>query len=72
PELAASLPRPASSSPRDVQAAAAKAASMVAPPQSPPPSSNYSPSSSSSSSTPDDLCEIIELPQLGTCFESPD
>ncbi|PNY02890.1 dehydration-responsive element-binding protein 3-like [Trifolium pratense] len=75
PELAASLPRPATSSPRDVQAAAAKAASMVAPPQSPspPPSSNYSPSSSSSSSsTPDDLGEIIELPQLETCFESPD
>jgi EREBP-like factor len=66
PELAATLPRPASSSPRDVQAAAAKAASMVVPPQS------TAPSSSSSSSTPDDLGEIIELPQLGTCFESPD
>jgi EREBP-like factor len=64
PELAATLPRPASSSPRDVQAAAAKAASMVVQPQSTTPSS--------SSSTPDDLGEIIELPQLGTCFESLD
>ena len=36
PELAASLPRPASNSPRDVQAAAAKAASMEAPPRTPP------------------------------------
>ncbi|GAU22817.1 hypothetical protein TSUD_142570 [Trifolium subterraneum] len=68
PELAASLPRPASSSPRDVQSAAAKAASMVAPPQSSAPS--YSSSSSSSTSTLDDLGEIIELPQLGACFES--
>ncbi|KAK2451948.1 Integrase-type DNA-binding superfamily protein [Trifolium repens] len=72
PELSASLPRPVSSSPRDVQAAAAKAASMVAPPLSPAPSSS-SPSSSSSSSssssfissTPEDLEEIVELPTLG-------
>jgi EREBP-like factor len=76
PELATSLPRPASNSPRDVQAAAAKAAYMIAPPQSPAPSSfssSSSPpstSSSSSSSTLDDLSEIIELPQLGTCFDS--
>lgn len=41
PELASSLPRPASSSPRDVQAAAAKAASME----------HLNPSSSSSSSS---------------------
>jgi EREBP-like factor len=71
PELATSLPRPASNSPRDVQAAAAKAAYMIAPPQSPAPSSfsssssSPSTSSSSSSSTLDDLSEIIELPQLG-------
>jgi EREBP-like factor len=66
PELATSLPQPASSSPRDVLAAAAY---MIAPPQSPAPSSSFSSSSpsspSSSSSTLDDLSEIIELPQLG-------
>lgn len=67
PELAASLPRPASSSPRDVQAAAAKAASMVT--ISPP-----SPAFSSAASTPDDedLGEIVELPSLGSSFDSPD
>ncbi|KAK7314423.1 hypothetical protein VNO77_32946 [Canavalia gladiata] len=63
PELASSLPRPASNSPRDVQAAAAKAASMVeAPPLTP----------LSPASTPEDLAEIVELPPLGTSFESPD
>ncbi|KAG5060791.1 hypothetical protein AAZX31_01G134900 [Glycine max] len=63
PELAASLPRPASNSPRDVQAAAAKAASMEAPPRTPP----------SPAATPeDDLGEIVELPPLGTSFDSPD
>ncbi|XP_027357404.1 dehydration-responsive element-binding protein 3 [Abrus precatorius] len=62
PELASSLPRPASNSPRDVQAAAAKAASMEAPPLTPP----------SPASTPEDLAEIVELPPLGTSFESPD
>ncbi|XP_012574770.1 dehydration-responsive element-binding protein 3-like [Cicer arietinum] len=67
PELAGLLPRPASKSPRDVQAAAAKAASMVAPP-----SASSSSSSSSSSSTPEDLDEIVELPRLGTSYESPD
>lgn len=64
PELAASLPRPASNSPRDVQAAAAKAASMEAPP--PPPSS------SSSVAPEEELGEIVELPTLGSSFESPD
>lgn len=49
PELANSLPRPASVSPRDVQAAAAKAAHMEFP----------------SSATPYELSEIIELPSLG-------
>ncbi|TKY44586.1 Dehydration-responsive element-binding protein 3 [Spatholobus suberectus] len=63
PELAASLPRPASNSPRDVQAAAAKAASMeAAPPRTPP----------SPAATPEDLGEIVELPPLGTSFDSPD
>ncbi|CAI8599848.1 unnamed protein product [Vicia faba] len=49
PELANSLPRPASVSPRDVQAAATKAAHMEFP----------------SSATPYELSEIIELPTLG-------
>lgn len=64
PELAASLPRPASNSPRDVQAAAAKAASMQAPPPSLPSSSSVAPE--------EELCEIVELPTLGSSFESPD
>ncbi|XP_039115659.1 ethylene-responsive transcription factor ERF039-like [Dioscorea cayenensis subsp. rotundata] len=50
PELAASLPRPASLSPRDVQAAAAKAAAMD-------PASSQSP-------TDDDLSELLDLPEL--------
>ncbi|KAJ0964818.1 hypothetical protein J5N97_025956 [Dioscorea zingiberensis] len=53
PELAASLPRPASCSPRDVQAAAAKAAAME--PAAP----------SSPEDGPDGLGEIVELPRLG-------
>ncbi|MQL79086.1 hypothetical protein Taro_011521 [Colocasia esculenta] len=60
PELAASLPRPASLSPRDVQAAAAKAAAME-------PSAVPRPSSSSTP-TSDELDEIVELPRLGTSF----
>ncbi|CAJ1951687.1 unnamed protein product [Sphenostylis stenocarpa] len=63
PELAASLPRPASNSPRDVQAAAAKAASMEAPPRNPP---------SPAAAPEDDLGEIVELPPLGSSFDSPD
>ncbi|QCD92043.1 EREBP-like factor [Vigna unguiculata] len=63
PELAASLPRPASNSPRDVQAAAAKAASMEAPPRTPP---------SPPAAPEDDLGEIVELPPLGSSFDSPD
>nr|WNH14550.1 TINY2 [Betula platyphylla] len=69
PELAGSLPRPASNSPRDVQAAAAKAASMeFEVPKTP----SFSSSSSSSCdvSTPEELSEIVELPSLGTSFES--
>lgn len=76
PELSTSLPKPASNSPKDVQAAAAKAALMVPPPLSPEPSSSSSSSSTSStstsSSTIEDLVEIVELPRLGTCFESLD
>lgn len=81
PGLSGSLPRPASNAPRDIQAAAAKAASMetVNPsPAPPPPPSSSSPalsqsSSSSSSSltgTPEELGEIVELPSLGTSYES--
>ncbi|XP_057478990.1 dehydration-responsive element-binding protein 3-like [Actinidia eriantha] len=59
PELAGSLPRPASSSPRDVQAAAAKAAAM---------------DDQGGSSTPpqaeEELCEIVELPSLGVSYDS--
>ncbi|KAH0467593.1 hypothetical protein IEQ34_002626 [Dendrobium chrysotoxum] len=51
PELAASLPRPATLCPRDVQAAAAKAAAMEPPMKAAPPS-------------PDELGEIVELPRL--------
>ncbi|KAF7819777.1 ethylene-responsive transcription factor TINY-like [Senna tora] len=70
PHLAASLPRPASASPRDVQAAAAKAASMDNPPTTT--SLSSSSSSSDSSSPEEELGEIVELPPLGTSFEWPD
>nr|QNI23812.1 AP2/ERF transcription factor [Camptotheca acuminata] len=80
PELADSLPRPASLSPRDVQAAAAKAAAMDmfdSPSLSPSTMTTLSSSSSLSSlvsamelSTSDELSEIVELPSLGTSFDS--
>ncbi|KAM5547605.1 ethylene-responsive transcription factor TINY-like [Rosa sericea] len=82
PALSGSLPRPDSNSPRDIQAAAAKAASMDNPnpsPTPPPSSSTLSQSSSSSSmavtssadtGTPEELGEIVELPSLGTSYES--
>lgn len=88
PELAGSLPRPESNSPRDVQAAAAKAASMefLNPSSSTTShsssssssslvatssSNDVSSSSSSSYSTPEaELSEIVELPSLGTSYES--
>ncbi|KAL1363527.1 hypothetical protein HN51_011741 [Arachis hypogaea] len=76
PQLAPQLPRPHSNCPRDVQAAAAKAASMdfLSPSSSSSSSSSSSPSSSISSSeepsTPEELGEIVELPALGTSFES--
>ncbi|PKA64478.1 Dehydration-responsive element-binding protein 3 [Apostasia shenzhenica] len=55
PDLAPSLPRPATLSPRDVQAAAAKAAAME-------PATPATPSA-------DELGEIVELPRLGcSCF----
>ncbi|XP_042476735.1 ethylene-responsive transcription factor TINY-like [Macadamia integrifolia] len=71
PELSGSLPRPASLSPRDIQAAAAKAAAMDkfdAPTSSS--SSSSSLSSSSLGSTSDELSEIVELPRLGTSLDN--
>ncbi|XP_059638189.1 dehydration-responsive element-binding protein 3-like [Cornus florida] len=74
PELAELLPRPASCSPRDVQAAAAKAASMehLNPPPPPPssPPSTTSSSFMSELSTPNELGEIVELPSLGSGYDS--
>ncbi|XP_055827103.1 ethylene-responsive transcription factor TINY-like [Solanum dulcamara] len=68
PHLIDSLPRPLSNSPRDVQAAAAKAASMRDPPSSSSSSSSSSSPSSSSTTTiaagSEELCEIIQLPNL--------
>ncbi|KAG0499347.1 hypothetical protein HPP92_003625 [Vanilla planifolia] len=60
PDLASSLPRPLSLSPRDVQAAAAMAAAME--PAAPAKVSPASPPSS------DDLGEIVELPRLDAGF----
>ncbi|XP_039018582.1 ethylene-responsive transcription factor TINY-like [Hibiscus syriacus] len=78
PELAHSLPRPVSNSPRDIQAAAAKAAAMEflsnTGSDSNTDATSPSPSSSSSNeddmSTPDELSEIVVLPSLGTSYES--
>ncbi|GKV11697.1 hypothetical protein SLEP1_g22925 [Rubroshorea leprosula] len=77
PELAGSLPRPASNSPRDVQAAAAKAATMEFLSDGSHSSSLSSSSTSTSSvasnsddaSTPEELSEIVKLPSLGTSYE---
>ncbi|CAI9771722.1 unnamed protein product [Fraxinus pennsylvanica] len=82
PELAAALPRPVSLSPRDVQAAAAKAAAMekfdlIKSPSSASSSTLSSPLSLSSlvsaidlSTTSEELSEIVELPSLGSGFDS--
>ncbi|GKV06677.1 hypothetical protein SLEP1_g18536 [Rubroshorea leprosula] len=80
PELAGSLPRPASNSPRDVQAAAAKAAATEflndgsqSHSSSVSSSSSWMSSVSSNSedvSTPEELSEIVELPSLDTNYES--
>ncbi|KAK8505324.1 hypothetical protein V6N13_045763 [Hibiscus sabdariffa] len=84
PELADSLPRPVSLAPRDVQAAAAKAAQMdkfdTPSPSSTSSTSTSTLSSSSSisslvsqmdlSSGSDELTEIVELPSLGTSYDS--
>lgn len=57
PELAASLPRPATLSPGDVRAAASLAASMEKPGAPPP-----------AAALPEELAEIVELPRLGESF----
>ncbi|CAL5359153.1 unnamed protein product [Camellia sinensis] len=67
PELTGSLPRPDSLSPRDVQAAAAKAAAMDM--FGSPASSSVSAMESSTTSD-NELSEIVELPSLGTSYES--
>ncbi|KAI3422799.1 AP2/ERF domain-containing protein [Psidium guajava] len=78
PELASSLPRPISLSPRDVQAAATKAAQMdkfdtiaASTASSSSPRSPSSPLASAMdlSETSEELSEIIELPSLGTSYE---
>ncbi|OIW16082.1 hypothetical protein TanjilG_00039 [Lupinus angustifolius] len=74
PELAGLFPRAESNSPRDVQVAAAKAAAMEV---SEPQTTSYLSSSSTSCSScceshEEELGEIVELPHLGTSFESPD
>lgn len=61
PELANSLPRPASLAPRDVQAAATKAAHMDLPL---PHASSTATTVMDFSSASDELSEIIELPRL--------
>ncbi|KAH0920309.1 hypothetical protein HID58_027969 [Brassica napus] len=85
PELATFLPRPASSSPRDVQAAAAVAAAMDFSSSSSSAvlssSSSYSSFTSSptlspsseeaASSTAEELSEIVELPSLETSYDEP-
>ncbi|KAF3515737.1 hypothetical protein DY000_02064150 [Brassica cretica] len=84
PELATFLPRPASSSPRDVQAAAAVAAAMDFSSSSSAvlsSSSSYSSFTSSltlspsseeaASSTAEELSEIVELPSLETSYDEP-
>ncbi|KAL8255883.1 hypothetical protein R6Q59_030950 [Mikania micrantha] len=60
PELVGSLPRPISCSPRDVQTAAAKAAAMT----------EFDHSKSLETTASDELDEIIELPVLGSSFDS--
>ncbi|KAJ4884650.1 Ethylene-responsive transcription factor ERF037 [Raphanus sativus] len=79
PELATCLPRPASSSPRDVQAAAAVAAAMdfsssaavAISDSTSTSSSSLSPSSeeAASSSKAEELSEIVKLPSLETSYD---
>ncbi|XP_052199206.1 dehydration-responsive element-binding protein 3-like [Diospyros lotus] len=73
PDLADLLPRPATCSARDVQAAALKAASMDNLIPATPSTCSSSSSSSSSTSTaaaPEELSEIVELPRLDDSADS--
>nr|QNI23811.1 AP2/ERF transcription factor [Camptotheca acuminata] len=70
PQLAESLPCPASLAPRDVQAAAAKAAAMEQFSTSALSLSSL-PSSDVSTTTSDELGEITELPSLEGSYDSP-
>ncbi|KAK4755905.1 hypothetical protein SAY87_009662 [Trapa incisa] len=74
PELAGALPRPASLSPRDIQAAAAEAARMghliPSAPLANPPQACW-PSAAVSMASPDELEEIVELPSLGDYYGEP-
>ncbi|CAM8967478.1 unnamed protein product [Rhodiola kirilowii] len=72
PELASSLPRPLSKSPRDVQAAAAKAAAMDQVNLSPSlPASSITSSSADDTSLAEEeeLWEIVQLPRLDEAAE---
>ncbi|KAK8698574.1 hypothetical protein V6N13_114686 [Hibiscus sabdariffa] len=69
PHLANSLPRPASLATRDVQEAATKAAQMKQL-ESPPPSPPSLLSLVSHMDLSEELSEIVELPSLGTSYES--
>ncbi|KAL2927798.1 Dehydration-responsive element-binding protein 3 [Bienertia sinuspersici] len=72
PELAHSLPRPASTSARDVQTAAALAASMLDShaPQPPPLTDTLSSTTTTSTTTTneEELSQIVELPSLNDEF----
>ncbi|KAL6006120.1 hypothetical protein ACLOJK_040166 [Asimina triloba] len=62
PDLVEFLPRPASLSPRDVQAAAAKAAAM----------DKFTTQQPSESAQSEELGEIVELPRLSPSYDSPE
>ncbi|KAK8581205.1 hypothetical protein V6N13_144244 [Hibiscus sabdariffa] len=77
PELVESLPRPVSLLPRDIQAAAVKAASMVnfntlssSSSSSSLVSESSSPSESNTTEEPEELSEIVQLPNIDGNFES--
>ena len=76
PELAKLLPRPVSSMPRDIQVAAAKAASMVnfdrlsSSSSSSLVSESSSISESNASEEPEELSEIVQLPNIEGNFDS--
>lgn len=76
PHLVDSLPRPLSLAPRDIQAAATKAAQMHAFDSQPSSAATSSLSSLVSAmdlaAESDELSEIVELPCLGTSYDSPE